>query len=253
MSLRPRLLQAGILTALAGACVAVVLATPSGSPERVIAAFALILVLPGAAITALMTSAEGRGPAERLMLIAALSIAAVILLSAGLYVVGIHLDLHSWTISLGILTALCAGLSLLIPGAPVIPTVSLHGLRAPAVVALVASGALLAGAAIVTAHSVSGRNTRDSFTQLWAKPGGARTATIGIYNHEGGTHTYTVRVSTNRGVLRTAHVTLADQTSWTSPQTVPPRATRLLVTISKSGSSAAVYRWVQLRYPGNGG
>jgi hypothetical protein len=113
----------------------------------------------------------------------------------------------------------------------------------------VAVGAVLASAAIVTAHSVSARDGRDQFTQLWATPAGARLASIGIYNHEGGSRTYALRVSTNTGSVRAERVELGDGKSFTTEQTVPPRATRLLVTISRSGSPAAVYRWVQLRYP----
>ncbi len=257
--MRMRLLRGVLLALLAGGCAAAVLSAPAGSPERVIAALLLALVLPGLAYTLLLTSRQS--PADRLLLVPALSMAIVVLDSVGLYVVKTHLDLRAWTVSIAAITVgLCVlglfrrgqrfssnGVGSLRPAR----RLRAHG-RAAAVLlgASLSVAALLAAATLTTVSSVAQRDRRNRFTQLWALPQGAqqRRVAIGVFNHESGRRTYTLQAVSGPRLVYSARFTLGDQQTWSVVRAFPRGTSSLRINLLLAGSHA-VYRWVQLYLP----
>jgi hypothetical protein len=253
MRLRPALLL--LCAALAGVCAAVILNTPAGSPERAVAAFLLVMVLPGVALTELLP-ASPRGPGAAAAVSVALSVSATVLASVGLYFAGVRLDLDSWTVTLTAITVLAAAGAAVRRGPVALPWAGLRARPAPAlVVAGLGAAVLLAGAAGLTVRSVSDRTQRTRFTQLWALPptGGASAATIGIYNHQGASRRYELRVYSNGRLVRSQLVLVPDRGSFTTTETPPAaKSADLRVTIAVPGRLENVYRWVQVRVGGAG-
>ena len=247
-----RLLSSALLAALAGGCVAVVLCTPSGSPERVAAALLLLLLLPGMAALALLRSGAADHPVGHALLAVGLSLAIVVLASGAVYVVGIRLDERSWAIAVGAITVgLAAGATL--RRAPVQPwprpAISIHRLL-PLLAGVVVAAGLLAGATLATVSSVRHRDRDDRFTQLWALPaaGGATAADIGIANHEGASNTYALRVYVNGHLTRTSQVRVGSGQSWTAEQRFAAGARSVRITLTLPGVAQRPYRWVELHF-----
>ncbi len=227
--MRSTLRTVAVAPLLAAAAVAVALAAPSRSPERVVAALLLVLALPGVPGSRLLRPSRGdaerdgswpAGAFERLLLIPALSIALVILDSVALYVAGVKLDLDSWTLSLAAITV-ALGIVELLPFAR--PRHAEAGRRAVRGVSRPAREHA-AGCACArrftcgrarhgdaggrgSAHIRQRHQPRhaDHFTQLWLLPsaGGHRSSAIGVFNHQGSHGSYRLRVFANG--VRSAH------------------------------------------------
>jgi uncharacterized membrane protein len=255
--MRTRLLAIGPLAIVTAGCAALALATPSGSPERVFAALLVVLILPGYALSELLPSVGGRTAGERILLIPALSLTAVILDSAALNAAQVRLDLDSWIVSLTAITLLCGAAGGLGRRRPM-RLRRLHPPWAsarPLLIAVPLVAALLVGVSLVTVNSVSRRQRSDRFTQLWALPAPAPSdvAQIGVYNHEGRSLSYLLRVFSGQHMLRSETVLVASLRTWTTTQRRLPSASELRISVSTSGSSAPVYRWVELHFPGQHG
>jgi uncharacterized membrane protein len=259
-----RALQVAVVVLLAAAAAAVVLMAPARSPERIVAALLLVLVLPGVPAARLLRPGRatfdrpGAWPTvrlERLLLTFAVSIAVVILDSAGLYVFGVRLELDSWTLSLAAITVALAGIGLLpfARSAPMrTPRVRRRlGLRAvrprggvalAVVPAVLLVTAMLAGAGALTYASVRSSARADHFTQLWLLPSdrGQRSATIGILNHQGSARTYRLRVFVNRRPIRSQSVTVAGGATWRATQTYSASTATLRVELLGAGRAPQV-------------
>lgn len=251
-----RTIVVALTVVLTAASTAVVLTAAAHSPQRIVAALLLVLVLPGLAALLLLRSTDRPlpRPPDGLLLVPALSIAIVILDSAGMYVSGIRLDLHSWTISLAVITA-----SLTIAGAVRlalgrrVPD-ELAGSRRPRgrrqliargahtlvlVEALLIACGMLAGAGALTYASVNSRNNADRFSQLWLLPSasGSRSATVGIFNHQGATVSYRLEVSANGHEIRSQRVNLANGASWQISESYPSSTATLRALLTSPGGA----------------
>jgi hypothetical protein len=228
---------------LTGASAAVILRAPGGSPERVAGALLLALILPGFGLSSLLRTASG---ARRALLVPALSIAAVILDSAALYLAGVRLDANSWVYSLTAVSMVSYVAGLLCYGPPrlSLPRVSTLGLP---IVAVSCALALLTGATLVTAHSVKRRVSSDHFTQLWAlpSPGRPESVTIGIYNHEGRALEYQVSTRLDGSPVHIRTIEVGSGKSTTINQQHSARTRTLSVSIS---ANRTIHRWVQLHF-----
>ncbi len=230
---------------------ALVWLTPAGSPERVIGALLLVLVLPGAALSRLLSWPERHGPGGRTLLIPALSLSLVVVDSLILYLIGIRLDTHSWTISLGAIAvvASAAGPLRAVP----LPQLRLarHRLRALGPVWLGAGGVaiLLVGAALITVNGVRAQTRADHFTQLWILPhaDNERAATIGVFNHEDSRKSYQVKVDVNGRAWSSWTVRLRPSSRWSTSVHFAPNARSVRVTLSLTSSPGVTYREVHLR------
>ena len=258
MSLRSRrLLVAVALVAVAGACAALVVDTPAGSPERVTASLLLALALPGIALVRLLPGA-GYGRAGELLLALGASVAVLVLDSALLYILRLRLDLRSWAWSLAAITAVCAVASLVrrcprSDGAP-------HPVSAGRRPAIGRSGAAVGGLAgacvaallvatvLITGHSVTHRSGADHFTQLWALPSPAKTGqiTVGLYNHQGRAHAYRLAVRRRGRLLRAQTVALRSGGRWTATLSGLPARGSVRVSVRSNGPHR-VHRWVEIR------
>lgn len=246
---RPRLLIPALLGAATAGCGALVWLTPAASPERVLGALLLGLVLPGSALSRLLSWEESNRAVGRLLLVPALSLAVVIVDSLILYVVGIHLDAHSWTVSVG-------GVTLVASMIGPLRAIPLRGLQHPRpqtvrLLSLTGVGAaiLLAAAVLVTIKGVRAQARADHFTQLWILPaaGGQRSATVGVMNHEGARKSYQVDVFVDHRLRSLSIVALNVGGQWTTRLRFGSAAKRVRVTLSLGGSPGVVYREVHLR------
>jgi uncharacterized protein YfiM (DUF2279 family) len=250
-----RVLSALLLSAVTVGCAAVVLSTPARSPERVAAALLLLLALPGTAAASALRARTGSLTGSTALMCGALSIAIVILVSGGLYAVGIRLDARSWTIAVGSVTILLSAAGA-ITSRTLVPR---RWSRPPALRVLfpllagaLIAGCLLAGATLATVDSVRHRDQADRFTQLWALPaaGGTAAAEVGVSNHQSTSERYTLRVSVNGRPADRRIVNLRSGQSWTAQQDFPAGTRTVRVTLSLAGSTSDPYRWVELHFAG---
>lgn len=242
-----RLLSVGMTIVASGACVAIIAFAPAGSPERVLAAFLLVLVFPGIGLSDLVPVVNRR----QLLVVPALSVTAVILDSAGLSLVGVRLDIDSWSISLAAIAVVGHLLSLTREtGGSHGRSLATHRVSAPALVAGLSAAGLLAGAAVVTARSVERQHHNDRFTQLWALPDGQTSAIeIGVYNHQGVNRTYRLEVSADGVPLQSEQLLVASGRSLTLKSYRPVASSAVRISIVSTGPGTPVNRWVQLRFP----
>ncbi|HZU59327.1 MAG TPA: hypothetical protein VE983_00075 [Solirubrobacteraceae bacterium] len=239
------------LSATTGLCAAGVWLTASGSPERAIAAFLLLLLLPGLAVTRLLPQAQDEPGGARLLLTLAISLAVVIIDSAVLYVAGIRLDVHSWTLSVGGITfvALVAGLLARAPASRgLAPRPQLSQVAAISAGVLVA-GALIVGAVLTTQAGVRAQAQADRFTALWALPMGQGPpgVRIGVFNHQGAAESYVLSVSVNGSPYASLNPTVQPGGRWETSLPVSPRGHQLIVRLSSVSRSPSIQRTVQLR------
>jgi uncharacterized membrane protein len=242
-----------VLVLAAGACATVVLVTADGSPARVLAACLLALVFPGAAIVE--GWAGDLGAVEALLLALGASIVVLILDSALLYVLGVRLELASWAWSLEAVTVLGAVLGSLrraardgppVPGTPSSERAR-SGFAVASISAALVAGAL-AGAVLITQHSVVQRTRSDHFTQLWALPAssGAGRITVGLFNHQGRSLRYHVELRRRDRLLSRMSVRLGSGKRWTSTVTGLPHRGPIRIVASTTGPRP-LFRWVQIR------
>jgi hypothetical protein len=244
--MRQRIVLALLTAAGAAATAAVVWTAPSASPERVIAAMLLVLVVPGAALSRLFAWTEGTPAGGGLVLVGALSLAVVVMDSVILYLAGIRLDDHSWAASLGGVSLVCSLLGVLRPMTR--PQLRGRGWvsRWPLLVGALASGAILAAAVLITIQGVRSQDGAERFTQLWALPTpGAPAATIGVFNHEGAPKSYVLTIYQDGRVRSVQPLTVRSRAAWTSKQTFGSGIHRVRITLSL-GDSSSVYRTVHL-------
>ncbi|HEY1524347.1 MAG TPA: DUF1616 domain-containing protein [Solirubrobacteraceae bacterium] len=238
-----------LLGATTAACGAVVWLTPAASPERVLGALLLGLVLPGTALSRLLSWEDRYRAVGRLLLVPALSLAVVIIASLLLYLAGIHLDAHSWTISVGGVALAASALGPL--RAVPLPRFQPTRLEAGRLLSLtaVAVAVLFAGAVFLTIRGVRAQAQADHFTQLWILPsaGNERAATIGVLNHEAVPKSYRVEVYMNQSVESFQTIRLRPGDRWTTPVNFTPQARTVRVTLALAGSPGVVYRQVHLR------
>lgn len=235
---------------VAGCCATVVASSAAGSPERVIAALLLALVLPGLSIVEAISRSSGG--TETLLLALGASIAVLILDSGVLYVLGVPLGSASWAWSLVAITVLGAIKSMLRPasrgGRSLRERAVASRASLPAVsicVALVAGA--LAAAVLVTQQSVAHRVRSDHFTQLWVLPAGSGTGriTVGLYNHQGRDQRYRLEIRRHGRPFKRQTVHLRAGERWAKTISGLPARGPVRVSAVSAGPEH-VHRWVRI-------
>ncbi len=205
-------------------CGALVWLTPSGSPERVAGALVLALVLPGAALSRLLFRADAGRSGGGVLLVLGLSLAVAILDSAFLYVVGVRLDTHDWTLSIGGVT-LVLGLAGLLSDRPLRPPPARQARRPFVAVlgALLLAGGLLTAATLTTIAGVRAQDSADHFTALWMlpAPGAGAGVRVGVINHEPERGTYVLVVYVNGRIDRFLNASASPQGTWETTEALP--------------------------------
>jgi uncharacterized membrane protein YbhN (UPF0104 family) len=250
--MRQRIAAPLLVGLVTGGCGAAVWLTSSGSPGRVLASLLLLLVLPGAALSHLLRWREHRRPGGGLLLVAALSLAVVVVDSVVLYAVGVRLDVHVWTISVGAITEAASVAGFFRPS-PLLGLLAFHRLRrlGPVCLATIAAAVLVSAAVLVTIGGVRAQARADHFTQLWILPdaGNPGAATVGVFNHEGKRENYQLNVSVDGRVQSTLAVQLRADRGWSTTVFFAGQATRVRATLALASAPGLVYREVQLRLP----
>jgi hypothetical protein len=148
-------------------CALVVLVLPAGWPLRAAAGIALVLALPGLALT------RGAPPVERLLLAVALSVLAAMAASLLLDAVGIPLTAVSWTL---LLALPAAGAAYALRGVSAAAPRALPRIRPRDAAALGVGVVLVAGALVLATrplHAPGGAPGETSVSILAAPDGGA--------------------------------------------------------------------------------
>jgi uncharacterized membrane protein len=229
------------------------------APIRVAAGLTLGLILPGLAFTRVLGRGRIRG-AERLLLVAGISVVIAIL--TGLVLNGAHIPLttENWAIALGLVTVV--GLAIEATSAsderpgrdprrnsrrPPDPA-SVGGRRMPGVVsvAMVAVAAIGAVGALVVS-ALGERYRGPGFTELWALPSRSSLSAVrlGVLSHERHDVRYRLRVSIDDRDVRTQQITLRPGQAWqsTQPGTQPGEHVDVLL---ENWPRGTVYRQVHL-------
>jgi uncharacterized membrane protein len=185
---------------------------------------------------------------ERAAVSSGLSLATTALGSLALFGAGVRLDVKSWTWMLtGITLAACLLAALRIGGGgqdplrwrarPARPGTSLW---------LALTAVLIVVGVLVTLHSVARSEAASHFTELWGLPAGTRgPARIGVFNHEGSTQRYVLRVRQGARLLENINdLTLANGASFAEPVPRHTNRGKLRVSLSHYSTPNLLYRWV---------
>lgn len=226
-------------------CVGLVSSLAAGNPVRVIAALLLVTVLPGLAASVALGVWSRVSAGERIVLVPALSLALSVLVSVALYGLGVRLSLGSWADSLAAVTVLaCLYVVVRPPASLALPWWSLwRGLPW-----IAASAVVLTVAGVISAHSVARADRASRFTTLWVLPasGDSDHVRIGLYNHQGATEDYVVKVGRGRQLRVLTGVRTRSSVSWTRVIRIPPGQGKLRVVVTLGIASNPVYRQVAL-------
>ncbi len=161
---------------LAVLCCAAVIALPAGSPARLIAAIALVLILPGAAVGYALLGAAQRRP-ERLVVALGASAAIVTLAAIILDSAGVPLKAAVWAPVLVIVTLVASAVGYIRDLH--LPRRGLRPARPRPADALLIAGslALIAGALVLGTTPLSAPGGTPGYTALWIQADAGRGVT----------------------------------------------------------------------------
>ena len=228
--------------ALAGLAIA---AGPS--PARTLGGLALVLVLPGFALTCLAGRGTKLDRVEQVLAVLGLSI--VIAVVGGLAIAGLGIPLTRASFALGLYmicgAALAAAALTARRAEPAADVLHTRGLPA---VNRTAAG-LLAAAVLVTAASIwigvaLQADRGPGFTQLWALREGSGSVQVGVRSHEKNDAVYRLRVSGGAAGRREAVIGLRPGQQWIARRALL-HTRGVTVTLAKAGRHG-VYRRVHL-------
>jgi hypothetical protein len=181
-----------VLPPLASLCGIAIVLLSSGSPVRLVAGFALILLLPGVALARAVLPSRERAP-ELVGVALAASIIVVTLLALGLDVVGVPLKPAAWASVLVILTAIGCAVTVLREIRPEAAAFRLPLPRPADALLFGASLAVLAGAVVLGTMPLEAPAGTPGSTAVWIERDGARGATA--VARSGNPHTGRYRLS----------------------------------------------------------
>jgi len=249
-------------------------------PVSILLALPLILFLPGYAVTQILfrrrligqflnTTSElivhphlklehPVGNADLLVLSIGLSLTIDVLLGFGLNIVPIGLTALSWTVSLGLITMICALLAALMRRKDVVVSGGTRKLR-PRVTT---SDMLLFGLSIVLTglaiwlSLIRPLSPQPSFTQLWMLPtnqvNNNCTVSIGVQNFETSTLTYRVVLKVNGSQFETwSSISLRPQQKWMRSVQLKPSTTSSIFVeaqLYRTDQPDIIYRNVHLTF-----
>lgn len=238
------------VAALAALCAVLAATLPADLvAARLLPALALVLALPGYALTAALLPPAALRAAERTLLAVALSIAATILGALALHLASIGLEAGPWAGLLAGVTALAAGaaaarghgraLGRLSPG--------LRGLE----IAAVAAALALAGGAFALGLTPFGppADTR-GYTALWLVPRAADTIEVGVRSGQLRRASYTVNLLVaGELTYRYGPIRLEPGEQWTALASVRRRSRAPVIeaVLRRVAAPAVVFRRAVLR------
>jgi hypothetical protein len=165
-----------LLPPLAAVSGTAVVLLSSGSPVRLAAGVALVLLLPGAALARAVLPHRERA-AELVVVALAASIIVVMLAALGLDVMGVPLEPAAWGSVLVIITAVGSAVRVLREVRPEPGAFRLPRPRPADALMIGASLALLAGAVVLGTMPLKAPPGTPGSTALWIEPDGTRGAT----------------------------------------------------------------------------
>lgn len=248
--MRRRWTDLDVVAALAVLAAAAAAALPASLVVvRAPLAVALVLVLPGYALTAALFTPARLRPAERAVVTVALSIAATILVGLLLYLVGIRLKATPWTELLAAIAVVGTAEARRRGHAQ---RLQLHAARlnGPEVAAIAASVLLLGAAAAVGFSPLAAPKGTEAQSVVWVAPKTAQSVRFGVISEQLRTTSYTVEVLIgSRPPLRFGQIRLAPGATWTRAAATGSGSPRVRVLLRRVGGGQSVYRYA-LMQPG---
>ncbi|MFN8535602.1 MAG: DUF1616 domain-containing protein [Dehalococcoidia bacterium] len=220
---------------------------------RMMIGLALVLFLPGYAISLAIEPSRTIAGLARLGWSLALSLCATILTGIGLSMAEIGIDATAWQVSLGGVTVIAAIVALARPPGAVGQAMP-SGFRFHwQVLPIAAAIAVLVGAVWYARDAAMG-GAEPGFTQLWllaSDPGVVNRVEVGISNQEGAPITYRAVVHRGQEVLSEwPELTLRDGERWSQrveiPATVGPQLESVEMLLYRADRPGEVYRRVAL-------
>jgi len=208
-----------------------------------------MLWIPGYALVYLVLPEEKQmGVTERSVLIVATSIAMNIICGMLLNWTPFGLSVIPFTVTMSIVTIICALLALSRGNQPfVLPRIAIGPVQA---VWLGLAAILVVVSIMFSVHSAQTyQNT--AFTQVWLLPDSNNQVTLGLHNDEGHTEIYQVQVSLN-GVLvqQWTTVTLTSGANWQQQLTLKASpGMQLRAVVYRQEQPGVAYRMVSFKFP----
>jgi glycosyltransferase involved in cell wall biosynthesis len=228
-------------------------AIPAGawSPLRAALVLPLVLFLPGYELTNVIFGPRPPDWPERIVLALSLSLVTTALVSLVLYLTPFELTLHSWTISLALLTAAATVVAAARASpAPAKPAFELGRLTRPlprrrVEIALTVAAVGLVAAAVALARVPLSSPSAPGYTALWlTRNRDSAAITLGVHSEEHRTTRYVLRLVVAGRITR-RRLSLAPGQTW--QKTLPP-AQRAAASLYRAGHPG-IYRSVGLAAP----
>lgn len=219
-ALRSRRTAPALIAVLAVAAGFVVRGDLGVEPLGAIAALLLCLLLPGAALVAMVPRALH--PLERVALAVGLSLACVVGISAGFAAFGVALEAGNWSLGLMAISVAAAVVAVVRGAAPggsagsESPAAAAGRSRRRAALSFALgslAAILVAVAGLITARSESDRTAAEPFTELWAAhPEGSDSEfAVGVRNAEGEEQNYEIELTVgDKSIGQRTSLSLAD-------------------------------------------
>jgi uncharacterized membrane protein len=214
---------------------------------RAPAALALVLALPGYALTAAIFPPAQLRASERVLLSIAMSIVATIAGALALEVLGVRLTTAPWMALLAALAVVAAAAAVGRGHARSL-TLPRVGLRRPELLALAGAVLLLGGAAALGLSPLGAPKGTQGATSLWILPHGGGAAEVGVISDELRTTRYSVEVTVaGQPTTRFGPITLASGASWTRVVTTGAGSPVVRAVLLRVANPSAVIANVALR------
>lgn len=242
---RTDLVLVGALAVAAAVLVAALPDDPVG--PRAAAALALVLALPGYALTSALFPPVALRPAERVLLTLALSLVATILGGLLLHVVGASLEASTWAAVLGATTVAAAAAGQRLGHARPLRGGTL-GLRGGEVAALSVAFLLLVAAGTLGGTPLPAPDRTRGSTALWLVPRAADRVELGVRSGQLEPATYLLDVSVaGRPTRRLGPLRLEPGETWTRTLSTGTGAPRVSAVLRRASAPRAAYRRAVLR------
>ena len=229
------------LVAVAATLAVLALAVAPGSLGARVLGAALVVFLPGLALTGALLGGE-TSPLRRAILSIASSWCLAIACALLLNLTPIGVDATAMGIVLGVVTLVAAVMQHAREAswrAAAPPGI------APATILLLAAAAVITIAAFVASGAALASN-RATFTQLWLTETADGAVRIGVFNGERGPETYTVELSSDL-THRNETVTLRPDQSWETTVSLPAGTQSVRAVLYRGEKPSVAYRTATLR------
>lgn len=238
------LVAAGSVVAALG-----VLVLPASLPAlRTPFALALILVLPGGALSIAVRPAGILGGIERTLLGLGLSIAISILTALALNAVGISLRGPQWALSLMTVTLAACAIAQRRRRTRIVHVPRLIARRSEFGLAVLVAALLTAAVAIGTSPRALPDDVAGT-TALWIVPADAGTVAVGVQSEERERTGYVLQIRRGRRVVREVKLKLAPGERSVTRVPVGTTDRRVSAVLSRAAQPGTPYRRVTLRLP----